>query len=89
MEYKYLFEDEVILFERLNQIETVGVVEIDDRVVRNERKGLHARPAEELARDHKHLHVRPAESAAGGPVKEGFGVLGEDDGDFHRSLLNA
>jgi len=88
MEYKYLFEDEVILFERLNQIKTIGIIEVDDRVVRNERKGLHARPAEELARDHKHLHVRPAESAAGGPVKEGFGVLGEDDGDFHRSLLN-
>ena len=83
-----LFHDGIAFLEGGNKLEPVCVVEIDDRVIGDERKGLNARPAEELARDHEHLHVRPAESAAGGPVKEGFGVLGEDDGDFHRSLLN-
>lgn len=79
------FNDGIAFLERGNQVKPVGVVEIDDRVIGDERKRLHARPAEELARDHEHLHVRPAESAAGGPVKERLGVLGEDDGDFHWS----
>lgn len=80
---KDLFKDGIAFFKRGNQVEPVGVVEIDDRVIGDERKRLHTRSAEELARDHEHLHVRPAEGAAGGPVKERLGVLGEDDGDFH------